>query len=101
MGKKALGVVVLVAVLGWGVAAGQGGDDPSAGRACELFGQVWRDVRDGVATTAEVRSRMQEVERLAAGAPDVERAARAGLAAATQDDRAMWNRAAADMVAVC
>jgi hypothetical protein len=53
--------------------------------ACQHFGNIMDDVRDGVLSDDEIRTKLQEVERRSRGGPVADEA-RALLAAYTQND---------------
>lgn len=70
--------------------------------ACEHFGNVAQDVREGVLTAPELREKLKQIDNDARAAPDdVQAAATAMLAAITQGNATALAAAGAQMDAAC
>jgi hypothetical protein len=70
--------------------------------ACEHFGNVAQDVRQGVLTAPELREKLKQIDADARAAPDdVKAAATAMLSAITQGDAAGLAAAGAQLDAAC
>ncbi len=70
--------------------------------ACEHFGNVAQDVRDGVLTAPELREKLKQIDDDARAAPeDVQAAARAMLSAITQGNAAALAAAGVQMDTAC
>ncbi len=70
--------------------------------ACEHFGNVAQDVREGVLTAPELREKLKQIDDDARAAPDdVQAAATAMLSAITRGDAAALVAAGVQMDAAC
>lgn len=96
---------VVVAILAIALLAGcdsETGKQVRSLPACEHFGNVAQDVRDGVLTAPELREKLRQIDNDARAAPeDVQTATRAMLSAITQGNAAALAAAGVQMDAAC
>ena len=103
-----IGVLVLAAIVVVGISVANSNDDEgdpdaSAELACGHFRNVAGDIAAGVLTDAEVREKLQEVDRSASVSEEagIASGARAMLAAVTRGDLAALTEAVGDFGDAC